>query len=253
MELLLLARRMWRRRLTVGIGIFLAVAAAVGLGSKPSGSSVVATTQVTLDTHTSELAGVSPDGSPTLPWRASFLVHLMATDATQHRLAALMHVPDDSVAVIDAALNVPAVPSTQSLAATKASAPAAPYVLTVALGNESLPIIELVAAAPQSRSAVSLAQAAVDVLKSESEPGGRYHSLIVTAGGGLKNPKLQPFVVQQTAQIHTDTVVASSIPKKQIGVSLFVLFFWLFATSRVRRFRERRRRRARKAPRAQVA
>ena len=43
----------------------------------------------------------APGGADTLPWRASLLVHLMTTDATQRKLAQRLHVRPDEVVVID--------------------------------------------------------------------------------------------------------------------------------------------------------
>jgi hypothetical protein len=239
MELLLLLRRIWRRRLVAGIGLVLAIAAAAAIGSPPSGAAAVARTTVVLDTPTSQLAGVAPNGVSSLPWRASLMTHLMGTDATQRQLAAYMHVPAYEVAVMDASLYVPAIPSTQALAATKAAVPnGAMYVLTVMLPSTSLPLVQLYADAASTAGAARLAQAAVAVLKSQAESsGGRYQSLIPTGGGF----RLQQFVVKQTAPVRSQLLAVSSIPQKQIGVALFVLVFWSLGVSVVSRILRRRR------------
>jgi hypothetical protein len=224
MELLLMLRRLWRRRLPLGVGLALAAAIAVAVGGAPASASAVAWTRVALDTPTSELVGAAPSGADTLPWRASLLVHLMGTDSTQQELAQRLGVPPDEVAVVDTALAVPDVPSSTALAATKAATPnGAPYVLTVALPNDSLPLISVEAAAPERAGARRLAEAAVAVFESQASPGVAYTSLIRTDGGAT--PRLQPFVVQEVAPIQVERVVASQ-RTKQIAEAVSVLGLW---------------------------
>ena len=134
MELLPILRLIWRRRILLGAGLVVSVALALGLGGPPKSSSALAWTRVNLDTPTSQLVNSAPGGADTLPWRASFLIHLMATDATQKRLAQSLHVRPDEVAVVDPALGVPIVPASIPTAASDAAGiTVAPYVLTLTL------------------------------------------------------------------------------------------------------------------------
>jgi hypothetical protein len=225
MELLQLLRLFWRRRIALGVGVVLAVAAAVGLGSPPATSMALAWTNVALDTPASQLVKSAPSGADTLPWRASLLSHLMGTDATQRELARRLRVRVDEVGVIDGGFAVPDVPNMTATKAADASLPtAAPYQLTVSPLSPGLPVIMLKAAAPDRTKALRLAAAAVAVLESRRSSGGTYTSIVPTGGGA--SPKLQPFVVQQVTPIRVKRMTAMTLPIKQIAAALFILGAW---------------------------
>jgi hypothetical protein len=226
MELLAILRAIWRRRLLLGAGLVVAVALAVAVGGPPASSSAVAWTRVNLDTPTSQLVKSAPGGADTLPWRASLLVHLMATDSTRRRLARRLQVRPAEVAVVDSALALPMIPASMPTAAAEAAGmTVAPYVLTVTLTNPFLPMIAIEAAAPDDARARGLAAAAVATLESESSVSdARYSSKVLTGGGVAQKP--QQFLVQQVAPIRSKPVAQRVLPAKQIGGPMILFGLW---------------------------
>jgi hypothetical protein len=247
MELLPFLRLIWRRRLALGAGIVVALALAVVIGSPPAGSSAVAWTRVDLDTPTSQLVKSAPGGADTLPWRASLLMHLMGTDDVQRELARRLSVRPDQVTVVDTDLALPEVPASMPIEAADAAAvTAAPFVLTLQMPNQFLPIIAVQAAAPDTAGAKRLAAAAVAVLEAQSsDPDTQFSSIIKT--GGVKQT-YQGFQVSQVAPIRAKPVAATVMPAKQLGVPLFLFCLWAAAVLLLPGRRRRRRRRPRAAP-----
>lgn len=224
MELLPIFRLIWRRRLLLGAGLVAAIAAMVVLGGKSATSSYVAWTQVTLDTPKSQLVAAAPSGGDTLAWRASLLSHLTATEASKQDLARRIGVRSDQVGVADPSLALPTVPTNTAVAASKAALGlTTPYVLTVQLPNNALPVIALQTAAPDRSGAQRLAQAAVAVLRSQASPTG---PIDTTIPSGLGLPKRQGFVVDQVAPVRVKLLATSSVSIKAIGAPLFILVFW---------------------------
>src|SRR5581483_3971798 len=123
MELLPLLRWVWRRRLVLLGALAASIAAFVGLGGgRSSGASTaVAWTQVALDTPRSQLAAATPTGADSLPWRASLLMDLLATDASTKELAQRLGVTQDEVTVLDPNAAVPSVQTSTALASAKAA------------------------------------------------------------------------------------------------------------------------------------
>ncbi|HEX3803735.1 MAG TPA: hypothetical protein VHV75_12930 [Solirubrobacteraceae bacterium] len=242
MELVILCRRLWRRRVVTGIGIALAVMVAVLAPSKPAGTAATAWTGVILNTRDSEVVKAEPFADATLSWRETLLAALMQTDSTQQMLATTVGVPASRLAVVDADLTPPQIASTGALAATKAATPnGASYVLTVDSPSDTVPMIGVEASAPDRAGAIKLVDAAVAVLQSRAPKSGTYHSFIVT--GSLNSPSdYQPFVVSSVAPIRTRVTSSHKLSEKRIGAALFVLLLW-WATvklaSRVARRRER--------------
>jgi hypothetical protein len=225
MELLPIIRRLWRRRLLLAAGLVLAVATAIKLGGAPTSATTVAWTRAALDTPNSELVASAPTGADTLPWRASLLVHLMATDSIQRELAQRLGVRPAQVAVIDPALDVPVDPTSMAQNDADVALPSgASYLLTLSLTNDQLPLISIEAVAPGRAGANRLAEAAVSVLQSQGPTGGRYQSLIATGGGAP--PRLQPFIVQQVAPIRDKPFAASKLSMKQIAAPILILVLW---------------------------
>jgi hypothetical protein len=243
MEILLILRVLWRRRLLLAAAACAAIASFAALGGTRSvtQSGAIAWTRVALDTPRSQLVDSAPSGADTLTWRASLLAHLMATATSTDDLARRLGVSAQQVTVVDYGFLVPVLPSALPQAAAKsASLAVAPYTLTV-VEDDVLPVISLAAEAADRASATRLADAAVAVLKSQASRGGTFASHIPTGGHG---PTLQPFVVSQEAPVRVKEVTASSPPLKAIGASLFVFFVvfaggWLLAI-RSRAFRGRR-------------
>ena len=225
MEILPVLRLIWRRRLPLAAGVFGAVAILVALGgTKPvTTPSAVAWTGVALDTPKSQLVDVAPSGADTLAWRASLLTHLMATESSTQELARRLGVGNDQVTVVDPALALPLVPTAMAQAAATASQTVAPYVLTVSVESDTLPVISIEAAAPHRADAERLADAAVAVLESQASPGGHFISQIVTGGKGFRR---QAFVVEQVAPVRVKLLQATALPIKAIGASFFVFLVW---------------------------
>ena len=124
MELLPVLRWGWRRRLVLVGALVAAVAAFVVLaGSRSSGatSSAVAWTQATLDTPRSQLAAAAPTGADTLPWRASLVVHLMATNASTREIASRLGVNPNELEVVDPSLSAPTVQTSMAAASAEAA------------------------------------------------------------------------------------------------------------------------------------
>lgn len=223
MELALLARVLWRRRLFVIPGLLLAFAAAYSMhGAKPT-SIAVAWTRVVVDSQQSQVVDSNPAGVGSLVWRASLLAHLMATPELQRELAARMGLPPDQVAVVDPKLAQPQIPASVPQKASQADATVyAPYVLTPSIPNDSLSMIGLEAAAPDLAGAKRLAAAGVAVLAAHGSPGGTYTSLVYTNDSN----RIEAFTVDQVAPIRTHLLLSSKGSVQAIFVSLFLLLGW---------------------------
>lgn len=235
MELLPLLRWGSHRRLILAGALIVSIAAFVALGDSGSSgtSTAVAWTQVTLDTPQSQLAAAAPTGANTLVWRASLLVHLMATNASTRELAGRLGVSGNELSVVDPSLAVPSVPTSMAVASAKAASLATtPYTLTVFLAEPGLPVISIEAAAPQAAEAKRLAAAAVAVLASHASPGGRFISPIRTDADPLSET-LQPFGIDQVAPIQAKLLPASTLSLKAIVAALFLFLLCTVLGSRL--------------------
>jgi hypothetical protein len=225
-ELLLVFRWLWRRRIPLAVGVVAAVAVLVGLGgTKPiKSTSAIAWTRVGLDTPRSQLVDSAPAGADTLTWRSSLLMHLLASDATQKELARRLRVRPDEVTVVDVSLRAPLVPASMpATAAEAANVVVTPYVLTVSIRDYSLPVVSVEAAAPDRAGAKRLADAAVAVLASRASTGGSSPS---PTSKGTDVPKLQAFTVEPVAPVRVTEVPATALPLKAIAESFLFLFAW---------------------------
>lgn len=230
MELLVLGRLLRRRRALLGLGAVVAIAVAAAIGSAPPKPSAVATTRVLLDTPESQAIQTAPFGAETLPWRASLLSHLMTSEPNQERLARALGIPLRQLHVEDPALNVPLIPSSLPKAASDVAAvKSAPYVLTVGLPNQALPVISLSTTAPDRKGAVRLAAAARDILRSQV-PAPVATDL--TAGSNLAEADAadtsQPYgyVVEQVAPIRVKSVTSGKGPLKAVAASSLFFIAW---------------------------
>jgi hypothetical protein len=240
MELLPILRALRRGRLLIGAGVVAALLLGFVFGRPTPTSSAVAHTRVALDTPHSQLVADDPAGADTLPWRTSLLTHLMLTESTRNELARRIGVRPYEVAVVDAYLYAPKIAASMPTNAAKAAATTgAPYVLTVSLPKDSLPIISIDTAAPDRAGAVRLAHAAVDVLKAQASLGGSYESLIKTDSADA--PRLQRFVVDQVAPVHVKRVAGSQPPMKALGGIAFMLIAWCLGVTLLPRLARRRK------------
>jgi hypothetical protein len=249
MELLVVFRGVWRRRIPLLAALVVTVATFVGLGGAkpPITTAAEAWTRVAIDTHDSQLVTAAPAGAGTLAWRASLIAHLMATQSMTQQLAARLGVGSDKVGVVDPTLSKPLVSTDFASAAAKAAAAdvLTPYVLNVYLADETVPVITLTAAAPDAAAAVKLAQAGAAVLESQAEASGKITSQVVTDAGVLGR---QRFVVDQVAPVRWKLLHTTSLPRKATAGALFVLFAWcvgiVLVPKLARSMRARRRARA---------
>jgi hypothetical protein len=227
MELMLVARQLWRRKWLLLAGFIVAIAAAFAKGGDAPTSSGLAWTHVILDTPKSQIVDSAPDAASSLPWRATLMTHLMTSDDVRATLASRLQVEPDQVRVIDPTQALARVPaSVPAAAAESAAINGSPYVLTAYLQNESLPMITLEAAAPDLDGAKRLIAAGVAYLGTQASEKGTYTSPILTGAG--KN-ELEPFTVQQTAPARAQLVVSDKGPVTAIGVAVFIFLFWTSA------------------------
>lgn len=247
MELVPVFRLLWHRRFLVATGLILAVAVFAVLAAKASTPPIaVAWTTVALDTPESQLIDVAPAGVDTLPWRASLMTYLMATDSATDELARRVGVRADQVNVVNTALTLPLVPTAMAqAAATAANKSVAPYAVTIFVNGDVLPVISLEAAAPDRVAAERLADAAVAVLRSWASPGGRFASQIPTNVG---NSTLQPFTVTQVTPVRVKQISSSKLPKKAVAASLLVFLAWCAGAALVLRLSRRLRLQGQAAP-----
>jgi hypothetical protein len=233
-EVLPVLRVLWHRRRLLAAGAVITAALVVVFGRPQPSSSAVASTRITLDTPSSQLVAAAPGGADTLPWRALLLSHLMATESSRRQLAQRLGVGNDKVTVFDTALSRPDVPATMpQRAADAAAVTGAPYVLTVSLPSDALPLISIHATAPDRPGAIRLAEAAVAVLEAQSSRGGTYKSPILT--DAAYSPRLQSFVVSQVEPVHVKRIAASTPPIKRLAAIFFLFVAWCASVLFLRR------------------
>jgi hypothetical protein len=213
MEGLLVLKVISRWRVALGIGLLVAVAAAFAVGRPQTTTSGVALTRVALDTPDSQIVYSAPTGAGTLPWRASLLTHLVASERVKGEIASRMGIHVDELAVVDPTLVAPPVPSSLPKAAAEVAAiNPAPYIVTTYLTNGGLPIISIGANAPDRAAAARLAAATASVLESEA--------------GTARGQDRQRFVVQSVAPVHAKTLVTTGKPVKAMALLIFVFGLW---------------------------
>jgi hypothetical protein len=220
-------RRRWRLWL---VGALLALALGVMVASRTS-SSGIASTRVVLDTPTSQVIDAAPIGAESLAWRASLLVHLMASEPVKGRLADQLGIAPGELAVVDPSLSVPEVPASLPAAAAEASAVnTAPYTVTASLDDEALPIISIEAAAPDGERAAELAAAATDELKAQAPPPQKVADVsFAEAQAEASEPipsALQGFVVDDAAPIRVKATETGPDPIRTVGLTLLAFGLW---------------------------
>lgn len=240
MELVVLARRLWYRRVLVAVGIVLAGLTAAVAPSSPSPAFYSASSRVLLNTEVSQLVRTAPVATDSLPWRTQLLAGLLGTTQVQRRLARRLKVHENELAIVDSALSSPEIPSTMALKASKAAAPdAAAYMLTVGVPDTDLPLIDLQGAAPTHAGASALVKAAIGLMSGRRQRTGTYRSFLGAVGG--TSFRYQPLKLQQVAAVHVRRVSQFQPPVKQLGAGLIVLLAWCLGSSRLARRLERRR------------
>lgn len=217
MELTMLLRVLWRRRLLVGAGAVVAVVVALTMVRSTTQASGLAKTGVVIDTPSSQLVSESPTNASTLPWRATVLGMLLGTAGEHEQIAREVGIPAQQLAVVDTELVAPTIPASLPKAAAEVAAPTTePYVLTVHT-DTSLPIVWIEAAAPAPRAAARLADAAVHALQAGASP----HS----------SRELQGLSIQPVGAVHVRAIPGAPGRKKLLAMALLVFVLWIVGLS----------------------
>lgn len=197
MEFVAILRILWDRRIIVGLGVLVAVAAGVLAGHKVRDRAAVgsgqATVRMVLDTGDSQLVEAAPKGADSLPRRAALLADALSTGAGAAGVARAAGVPRDMVAVLGpAAMKAPALetPLVSRVSAVVASQ-GPPYVVDVK-ADELTPIITIEAHAPDVSRATRLTNAAAARLRSllVSQDGTRSRGFVLDTVAPLKTKHL---------------------------------------------------------------
>jgi hypothetical protein len=234
MELVGLARVFWRRRRLIALGAVVAVALGIVLGGAPAARSGFAQTAVLVDTPRSQLVDNAPLGAESLNWRASLLAHLMTAERNKALLAARVGIRPEELAVVDPALAFPQIPSSLPKAASQmAGVTAVPYVLTVRLHDDTLPVVSIDAVAPDRRRAETLAAEAREILKAEVPPPQPEPEVTEqeASSDAFRSDlaQLQPFIVKDVGPVRSKAVATGTFPVKAVGAALVVFALWTAA------------------------
>jgi hypothetical protein len=197
MELVAILRILWDRRIIVGLGVLVAVAAGVLAGHKVrdrvAADSGQAKVRMVLDTADSQLVEAAPKGADSLPLRAALLADTLSTEAGTASIARGAGVPRDMVAVRGpAALRAPALQSPLvSRVSAVVGSQGPPYVVDVN-ADELTPIITIEANAPDVSRATRLTTAAAATLRSllVSQDGTHSRGFVLDTVAPLKAKQL---------------------------------------------------------------
>jgi hypothetical protein len=181
-----LLRVLWRRRIAVLVGLFVAIAVGV-VGIKMKGAPTATTSsasRVLIDTPRSLVATAKAPGAPTIYQRARVIADLMASESAEAEVARRAGLATDEVAVLGpgAAAPPPVITSIAEQAA-EVVRPTAPYLVSVEV-TPGLPILTITATGADLDTAVALGEAAVDTLPAvaTAAPGGGDSVKVETLG-----------------------------------------------------------------------
>lgn len=212
MEIVIVLRLLWRRRVAVACGIALAIAGALAVGTDPVPPSATAETRVTVDTPHSQLVTSAPAGADSLPWRATLLAIMLGDNHARTRIAREAGVPPDRLDVVDPELGEPAVPASLPHTAAQVAADVhEPYRITVHT-DDVLPVVAVATEAPDRATAVRLARAAVDALGAHAPQ----HDTKV----------LQGLRVERVSPIQAKTVPGGGGRMRLLLVAVVLLVLW---------------------------
>lgn len=230
MGLVALLRVLWRRRIAVLVGLFVAIAVAVAgirLKGGPTATTSAAS-KVLIDTPRSLVASANAPGALTIYPRARVIADLMAAERARAEVAHRAGLGPAEVAVLGpGAAAPPLVITGLAEAAAEVVRPVAPYLVSIEV-TPGLPILSITASGADRDTAVALGKAAVATLPAvaRSAPGGGDSVKVETLG--------EPTIATET-----------SGGRKTIAVAACLLFgIWCFAV--VALDRPLRRRRARR-------
>jgi hypothetical protein len=226
-----LLRVLWKRRLTVFVGLVAAIAiGVVGIKMKgPPTATTSATSKVLIDTPSSLVATAKAPGALTIYSRARVVADLMATEAAEAEIAERAGLEPGELAVLGpGAAAPPLVITAVAEQASEVVRPVAPYLVSVEV-TPGQPILSITAIGADETTAIALGKAAVETLPTVAReaPGGGDSVNVETLGA-------------QTIGIKT------SGGRKTIALGAFVLFvFWCIAVVAIDRPLRRRRSRIR--------
>jgi hypothetical protein len=176
MELVGIARMLWRRRIPLGLGVVVAVAVGVVAIHRVSimppelerrgADSALASARVLVDTPRSLVAAARPNGWDTIAARAALLGSLMGRDALRAEVARHAGVKMSELGVASAYLGAPGTATPLSRQAADLDRPTETHVLTVGVENPQVPIVSILAEAPTLGTAARLVEAARGALES---------------------------------------------------------------------------------------
>jgi hypothetical protein len=213
MELMMLLRLLWRRRILVGVGAVVSVAVAVAMGHGSTPASGLAKTGVVIDTPSSQLVADLPANAATLPWRATVMGILLGTPGQRAQVARDAGIPVAQLAVVDTELLAPTIPASLPRAAAEAAAGTTEqYVLTAHTDN-ALPIVWIEAAGPSTAAAARLANAAVHTLQAGASP----HS----------TDELQGLSIRPLGALHVRAIPGGPGHKKLVALAAIVFLLWV--------------------------
>jgi hypothetical protein len=226
-----LLRVLWKRRLTVIVGLVAAIAiGVVGIKMKgPPTATTSATSKVLIDTPSSLVATAKAPGALTIYSRARVVADLMATEAADAEIAERAGLEPSELAVLGpGAAAPPLVITAVAEQASEVVRPVAPYLVSIEV-TPGQPILSITAIGADEATAIALGKAAVETLPTVAReaPGGGDSVNVETLGA-------------QTIGIKT------SGGRKTIALGAFVFFvFWCIAVVAIDRPLRRRRSRIR--------
>ena len=173
MEFAAILRLLLRHRILSGLGVVLAVVVAVLAVRGETTVTGLASMRVVVETPRSQLVDAAPPGSAAIQVRSELLGDLVATTPVMAQIAKGAGIPPSELTVVDPTLNQPVVATPLPTAAAQAAAgQVQPYVVTVNVPDDTLPIVELDGTAPDAGKATRLVQAAAAALKTVAAPAG---------------------------------------------------------------------------------
>lgn len=192
MELVAIFRMLWRRRLAVAVGAVAAVALGA-MSAKETPETAIASASLMLDTPVSQLSHAAPEGADSLVARATLLANLAVTERVRTRIAAEAGVQPSDLAIVSGTSSEPLMPTALATAATDADAARPEKYVVVVRSEELVPLLSIDVLAPNRRTGVTLADAAVRTLKMAAapdvrrdvvEPLGPAHTRVISGSSG---------------------------------------------------------------------
>lgn len=234
MELIGIFSLLWARRLVMGLGLVVAVAAgllALRVTSPgPGAPTWVASTGVLIDTADSQLVNVDPPGVDVLPTRAYLLADLMASNPLEAQVAREAGIPASQLEVLGPSSRAgpPVLTPLETETAKFADLAHGRYVLNLYADGESS-LISIDAQAPDAARATTLAGAAISVLKSslspsQSSPAPSQSSPAAKSAAGRQATPAQSYVVTTLGPTRATQAIGPSGRRLVAAIGSLVVF-----------------------------